>query len=142
MAKIQHDAFGNYDIPAMTQGQVESFFATLREVNAGLSGVNDAMAARELLEFVTGLAKSGAKLSGEQYKTVVSEFMSNLRIVSQKRGEMTSAEYTGAVVRTAGRLGWLPFDDDGVADLKPAQVKWLSGEIQRLLDEAYRVDPS
>ena len=143
MPTISNEKLGkSYDLPEFRQGEVEDFYATLREIQAGLSGVTDAMAGSALLEFVTGLAKSGAKLTAEQYRTVVGEFMSNLRIVGERRGQLSSPEYTGVVVRVASRLGWIDTAEDDVETMRPAVVNWLNTEIQRLLKEAYEVDPS
>lgn len=59
-------------------------------------------------------------------------------------GELSQAEYNGAVVREACRAGWVAnaaFDAAGVAALEPKIVAWYAKKIVAHYTEAITIPP-
>ena len=131
----------SFELPDFSQRDVETFFKTAREIEAGVRAVDDQEAAMALVDFLAALKNNKISLPADQMKPIVSEFMANLRFIHQKNDILSSPEVAGIYARTCARLGWLGISEEDVAKLEPAKVTFISDHIQTAIVESYKVPP-
>ena len=60
----------------------------------------------------------------------------------QGEGDVSSPEYCGIIARVVARLGWVDgIDEDGVGDMKPGAVIWLSRKAQAEVMASIAIPP-
>jgi hypothetical protein len=132
-----------FEIPDITQAQLEQFFraergvrrSALTEDGALLTNVSDIItqAVREAQK--QSLAPSGPEMAalvqGAARKAI------GVVAKAQADAEITELEQSGAYARAAARLGWLTgITETDVADWRPGIVSWLVGKLAEVIAKA------
>jgi hypothetical protein len=144
MPTIEHGGLGlRFELPDFRQRDVEDFFAAVRQIQNGIQGTTPEILEGAAVGFLAALQKNKVKLADADHMAVaLREYLGALREMQDRAGAISSPEFVGGIVRAAARCGWLEgIAEDGVPDLPPNAVTWLSEAIQREVAQSYEVPP-
>lgn len=140
--KITNEELGaEYELnDDLRQRDVEAFFMAQREIRDGRLSLPIKALAEAVAGFLKQLADMNIRPGTPDFATVFGEFSSTLRATHQPRRALTKAEDTGITIRAAARCGLVAgLAEDAVAEMRPAVVLWLAGEVDQAIGRAYSI---
>lgn len=135
-----------FDLPDITQAQLEQFFRAERGVRRAAL-VDDRSLLTNVTDIVSGAARAALKQSltpsGPELAALVERAAQRAIAMvakAQAEAEITELEQSGAYARAAARLGWLKgVTEEAVADWRPGVVSWLVGKLAEAIAKAREI---